>query len=148
MIFSADLLRTKSIPELRVMLVSKGANWHPREKAETLITRIIQISATAQPGPKKEKEADKPKVRLEPNTQPDVLEAIKAYLARGLSVEFSDDGEGWHFKRELRGAFTEGSNRITTVTREDSGSMRIPLSTIKRCADMLMTATSKTSVSR
>ena len=127
---SSALLGTKSIPELRTILTARGAGFDMAESKKQLIVRLITLDGITQPDYKlQQEEKVEPQIKSAPDThtQADVLAAVDPWIKRGMKVSFDQEGKTWHFKRYIGDKFVA----------EDSGSMRIPLVTIKRCAELL-----------
>ena len=129
---SPDDLAPHSLVELRSIVTDYHGSWHHREKRETLIERICELSCIVQPTEKdnriNEQKASEmikpvivPPVKL---TDADILAAVQPNVAFGLVVSFDDDGWNMRFRDKY-----------------DSGNMTMPLITVKRCADMLVRGT-------
>lgn len=138
-----DILESKEIPELRTILTQRGAGFHHKEKKETLINRILEVSMTAQPDIKHETQPTVQR-RMPPApllTQDEVMARVGHYKERGLQIKFSDDGRLWHFRRKAGVVRLKSAGGLTSeqdVIKEDSGSMQQPLEIVERCAKMVM----------
>jgi len=116
--FNREILKTKSVDELRAILVSKGIDYHPRHKAETLIDMIASLDFTIQPSDRTNKKPEpKQKDEIVKLTEAEIVTALQPFIAKGLNV--TTDQDCWYMS--CRG-------------REDSGNLHMPLETLKRIA--------------
>lgn len=132
MILEYDILAQKPKNEIRSMLVQRGAGWMPWEDKKALINRYIELASIVQPNEKKRNDNKQDAVSegKKPTTgnghvesEKEILKALAQFKDDGLEIKLSDDGSMWYFKYGKK---------------EDSGTMRQPLKTIVRCAEMLM----------
>lgn len=114
--FNTAELKTRPIEELRTLAAKHGIKVHHKAKAET-IAKLLVESVTTPKVP--EHPAQKTTIPMVINTEADVLELIKPFLAKeGFKATFKDDT--WHF---------------TCKGSEDSGHMSVPLRTIRMKAE-------------
>ena len=130
MMLSPDDLQDKSIEDLRAIVTDYHASWHHREKKETLIERICELSVIIQPDQKNKRTTEQPQ-KIEkpaPNmlTDEEILEALTEQIERGLLVRVDDVSWSIRFR-----------------DKTDTGSLTMPLRTIIRCADTIMRSSSR-----
>lgn len=112
-------LQGKNVDELREIAKALKIKPHPRAKADTLISQILQQPVAYQ-NKAMEHKAQETAKPVHNNTPEMVLDAIKVFAAKeGFVADFPDDGT-WVFK--YKGA-------------EDSGNLSIPLRLIKQKAE-------------
>lgn len=113
-----ELLQLKTIHEVRALTRQKGLRWAKTEKKAELIKRLMEIPDPIKPEPK---EVKKEEEKVPVASQEEILEALEDNLTRGLKIKFEDGS--WHM-RNLQG-------------REDTGTLTMPLTVIKRVANTL-----------
>lgn len=116
-----EMLQIKTIHEVRALVKQKGLRWAKTEKKVQLIERLMEIPEPIKP---KEPTEPKPEVVIHTATQDEILDALKDNLARSMKIRFDDDS--WHMR--------------APSGREDSGSLTMPLTVIKRTANLLIGA--------
>lgn len=129
MILARDVLESKKVPELRMLLMDMGATFSEKETKTELIDRYEELSAAVQPNEEPTEAKPEPVAGAKEDPwlkKAEVLEVCKRYLQAGLVVEFEPDGKVWTM-----------SIRRGNVTLSDCGSMKQPLTRIQRCAEML-----------
>lgn len=131
MILAPQDLQERTLDELRSIVTDYHASWHHREKRETLIDRICELSAIVQPDEKdvRKNEQQKPVEKKEDArmlTSEDVLKGLSAQIESGLLIKINN-----------------GTWSIRFRDKQDTGSMSMPIRTIQRCADAIMHSKTK-----
>ena len=112
-----ELLQIKTIHEVRALTTQKGLRWAKTDKKVQLIKNLMEIPEP----PKPNKDVPKLKVVEYKASQDEIIKAIKTNLDRGLKIKFTDDS--WHM--------------LNPQGREDTGSLTVPLTVIKKIANIL-----------
>lgn len=124
---SKELMNIKPMAEVRQIATGLKLGWAKDEKKASIIDRIVELQSTAQPSDIKPVEPKQEAVALpqvsEKLEEAIILDAVKAYRAKGMHVSFNE--HGWKFK---------------LGNREDSGNYSIPITTVRRCAEMVCKA--------
>jgi hypothetical protein len=130
-------LRLMSIEQLRAVHDNLGIPYHHKAKEDKLIQSILSVQTPVVDVPRagaapklgegvhtavQELKPIKRVVSVEYPSVDDVMEAIEAYVQRGVEVVHLDD-DGFHFRRG---------------GREDSGTLKQPLRRIVECAGRLL----------
>lgn len=116
-----ETLERQDIEAIRQLLLQRGANYHHKEKKETLINRYLEISNTTQPSDKKRivelQDDDDPEP---PRDEYDIYDVLKPWIERGLQLDVTDN------------YFT-----MTFGKRQDSGNLHYSKGTVIRTAQLL-----------
>ena len=119
-----DLADTE-IKDLRSITTDYGATWHHREKRETLVARICELSTIIQPHEKDQLKFKRDPVQPKPQhvnlTATDIANGLTSQIELGLLLKITPDA--WH---------------IRFRDKQDSGNFTMPIRTIQRCADSLL----------
>lgn len=131
-----EMLAHEDVPALRARLVTLGASYHHKEGKDKLIARIVELSATTQPD-QKTKPADAPKVIQKPVklTEEEIREALAPFIQRGLKLSFA--GDSWNIRFDT-GRFAKDVGGYAPIYRQDSGHLTVPLSAVRKCAELVM----------
>lgn len=138
-------------PQIQAQIVALGADYHVMESKRDLIGRLLQLQGTAQPIDKIRKElaahgigedGEKSLPMKMPQhnhrlTEDEIRKALAKFIAKGLEVRISKDGENWMMRLKCEQATQDG--KIYKATRIDSGNTMIPIRAIMRAAETITT---------
>lgn len=147
MILEKSDLETMKMAELRNLMGTIGGSSEAGESKEALINRIL-LQAAKQPDadppadedprlPKNTKVIESHEVTLE-----QLKTAIQPYILRGMKFFYNANEKTWLFRIKLKAYqirdTNSGETRLQERWRDDSGTMKQPITTIIRCASLLM----------
>lgn len=142
MVLERKDLEAMKFPDLKRLASEMGANPQPSETKEILIDRLLLLAAQ-EPLPKEPEQAkETTKPVSESCTIEQVKEAVGPFILRGMKVFYDKESNSWLFRVQIKSYTVRDTNsgevRVMERWRDDSGTLNQPLSTIKRCASILM----------
>lgn len=144
MIVDREQLEATKMPELKQLIVQmKGDPSQPGETKSSLIERILFESAK-EPQPEKDSISDgiRGPAQVVTCSVEDVKKAVANFTFRGMKFFHNPEDNTWLFRVQIKSSSIRDTNSGTIQVierwRDDSGTMNQPLSTIKRCASILM----------
>ena len=152
MIASRAELEATKMSNLKQLVVQIGGERSlPAESKANLIDRIL-FEMSKQPTSPLEKmeQAQKENDSIQPNktdathhcTIEEVIKAVNPFILRGMKVFYNDGDDTWLFRVQIKSSSVRDTNtgNVSVIERwrDDSGTMKQPLATIKRCASILM----------
>lgn len=142
MIFTRKDLQSMKMAELKNLYAQQygGASLNTDTK-ESLIDKVLFESAKQRNEPEKNTpQAAQQQERVEQSIN-DVLTAVNAQILKGMKVYHSAQDKTWLFVVKLKSGAIRDTNtgevRIIERERIDSGTLKQPMKTIKRCAQIL-----------
>ena len=143
MILERATLEQAKMPELRQLMATMGGSVAATESKADVIDRLLLLAAK-QPAPAKtEDEEEDDEKKPAPNTTIEqVKEVCAGYVLLGMKIYHDVEGNTFMFR--VRGKDTivrdtnTGARTLVETWKEDSGTLRQPIATIRRCAAILM----------
>lgn len=135
-------------PQIQAKIVELKADYHQAETKTDLIARMLQLQGTAQPIDKIRRDLAKHGIgddaataaipqQSKRLTRAEMTKAMEKYVAKGMRFYISKDGEQWGMKFKCEQPKQGGG--MVEAERTDTGNTMIPLTVLKRCAEVLTT---------
>jgi hypothetical protein len=115
-----EYLERQEIGSIRSLLVQRGANYHHKEKKDTLINRLIELASIAQPSDKSRMQTQEPEPETVAEEPFNIYDELRPWIERGLNVD-------------VQGEYVE----MSYGKRQDSGNIHYPKQILIRMAKLL-----------